>query len=600
MYDPLKDKKPYGACVKGEDIYLEFPLDIKDIVKNIYLILRKDNREERKLLKFKEVRDGEAIYSIKFQVQESGIWHYRFEGELLTGGIAYYGRDYDGRAIRKDWMPEWQLTVCDKAYKTPEWAKSGVCYQIFADRFNKGEERNFTKQGTLHKRLDEQIEIAEEGKDYRANDYYGGNIKGIIEKLEYLKELNVSCIYLTPIFEAHSNHRYDTADYLKIDSLFGTEEQLQELIDEAHKRNIKIMLDGVFNHTGSDSIYFNKNNRYPEKGAYQSKESKYYDWYYFYEYPDEYHSWWGCTVVPTVNKEAKGYKDLILGKNGVIEKWTSKGIDAWRLDVVDELPISFTTELCKKIHSCRKDELIIGEVWEDATTKVSYDQWRPYFMGDQLDSVMNYPFKEAIIEFCKTKDKDIFIGKVTTILEHYPKESLDTMLNLLGSHDTTRVLTALSDRIPPESKSARRVDRLSPHEYIQARERLKLAILLQYTLPGIPMVYYGDERGMEGYEDPLNRLPIIWDNIDSVIFRRYKKMGELRQKYKDVLKGETTFIQHETLLIYKRSTEEEELTIIINPTGSEQLFEGVAIGPNAYEVLFKRRSNPIKKQQEIK
>ena len=214
MYDPLKDKKPYGACVKGEDIYLEFPLDIKDIVKNIYLILRKDDREERKLLKFKEIRDGEAIYSIKFQVQESGIWHYRFEGELLTGGIAYYGRDYDGRAIRKDWMPEWQLTVCDKAYKTPEWAKSGVCYQIFADRFNKGEERKFTKQGTLHKRLDEQIEIAEEGKDYRANDYYGGNIKGIIDKLEYLKELNVSCIYLTPIFEAHSNHRYFTGDYL--------------------------------------------------------------------------------------------------------------------------------------------------------------------------------------------------------------------------------------------------------------------------------------------------------------------------------------------------------------------------------------------------
>ena len=285
-----------------------------------------------------------------------------------------------------------------------------------------------------------------------------------------------------------------------------------------------------------------------------------------------------------------------MGKNGVIEKWTSKGIDAWRLDVVDELPISFTTELCNKIHSCREDELIIGEVWEDATTKVSYDQWRPYFMGDQLDSVMNYPFKEAIIEFCKTKDKDIFIEKVTTILEHYPKESLDTMLNLLGSHDTTRVLTALSDRIPPESKSARRVDRLSPHEYIQARERLKLAILLQYTLPGIPMVYYGDERGMEGYEDPLNRLPIICDNIDSVIFRRYKKMGELRQKYKDVLKGETTFIQHETLLIYKRSIEEEELTIIINPTESEQLFKGVAIGPNAYEVLFKRRSNPIKKQ----
>ena len=588
MFNPLIHKKPYGACVKDKDVHIVFPLPVGEVVKNATIILRKEDKEVRHKLKFKEVKGGEAIYEGTFQISESGIWKYRFEAELLTGGIGYYGRGYDGTAIRQDWLPEWQLTVCDKERETPQWAKQGICYQIFADRFYKGEERPFNKEGTYHKDWNEPLEIAEEGKDYQANDFYGGNIKGIIEKIPYLKSLNVTCIYLTPIFESFSNHRYDTADYLKVDDLFGTEEQLAELIQVAHKNGIRIMLDGVFNHTGSDSIYFNKKNRYPEKGAYQSKDSKYHDWYFFYDFPNDYHSWWGCSVVPTVNKSAKGYRELILGKGGVIEKWSKIGVDAWRLDVVDELPIDFTNLLCKKIKEQGKDKHIIGEVWEDATTKVSYDEWRPYLMGNQIDSVMNYPFKEAILEFCHIKNKDVFIEKITHILENYPKEALDSALNLIGSHDTVRALTALSNAEYPKTKSARRVAKLHATHYIEARERLKIAVLLQYTLPGIPMVYYGDEIGMQGYEDPLNRKTMQWENVDGVINARYTKLGELRKECSEILQGETHFVPHSTLLIYTRRGKEGELTVAINPTTEEQEYMGKKITPWNYEIFLKR------------
>ena len=292
--------------------------------------------------------------------------------------------------------------------------------------------------------------------------------------------------------------------------------------------------------------------------------------------------------MPTVNKSAKGYRELILGKGGVIEKWSKIGVDAWRLDVVDELPIDFTNLLCKKIKEQGKDKHIIGEVWEDATTKVSYDEWRPYIMGNQIDSVMNYPFKEAILEFCHIRNKDVFIEKITHILENYPKEALDSALNLIGSHDTVRALTALSNAEYPKTKSARRVAKLHATHYIEARERLKIAVLLQYTLPGIPMVYYGDEIGMQGYEDPLNRKTMQWENVDGVINARYTKLGELRKEYSEILQGETHFVPHSTLLIYTRRGKEGELTVAINPTTEEQEYMGKKIAPWNYEIFLKR------------
>lgn len=230
----------------------------------------------------------------------------------------------DGTAIRGDWLPEWQLTVTKRDYKTPNWAKHGVTYQIFADRFCKVGDKPFVKRGRMHADWNERPDFAREGVDYRADDFFGGNANGIISKLDYLKSLGVSLIYLSPIFESCSNHRYDTGDYLKIDPLFATEEEFENLVKKADELGIKIMLDGVFNHTGADSRYFNREGTYDSLGAYQSKQSPYFDWYYFTHFPDEYACWWGSTVVPTVNKSAKGFCDLVLADGGVIDKWTKR------------------------------------------------------------------------------------------------------------------------------------------------------------------------------------------------------------------------------------------------------------------------------------
>ncbi|UKI22117.1 MAG: glycoside hydrolase family 13 protein [Christensenella sp.] len=385
-----------------------------------------------------------------------------------------------------------------------------------------------------------------------------------MSKLDYLKSLGVNLIYLSPIFESCSNHRYDTGDYLKIDSLFASEEEFANLVKEADAHGIKIMLDGVFNHTGADSRYFNREGTYDTIGAYQSKNSPYYEWYYFKHYPDEYACWWGSTVVPTVNKSAKGFCDLILGDGGVIDKWTKLGVKGWRLDVVDELPIDFTTKLCRRIKQEGEDVLIVGEVWEDASTKIAYSQWRPYFMGEQLDSVMNYPFKEAIVAYALTGDKDEFVSTVTHILENYPKESLDVLMNLIDSHDTARALTTLSGVKMPRKKADRAAFCLDDMQYALAKKRLKLASTLQYVLPGVPCVFYGDEAGVQGYEDPLNRVTYPWGREDEELLSHYRALGAFREKYADYLTGETHFVNDNDALIIERECEKGKMRLVCN------------------------------------
>ncbi len=555
MFNPLLDKKPYGAVVLGKEITYVFPLETSFCIERVFIVLRKNKTTLRYELAGKIKRDNQTVFAGSLTINEAGIWHYRFEGEFADGTFAFFGRGDDGIALRGDWLPEWQLTVEKSDYKTPDWAKTGLIYHIFADRFCKAGEREFLKEGKLHHDWYETPDYAQKGVDYRADDFFGGNAEGIISKLNYLEGLGVTTLYLSPIFESSSNHRYDTGDYMKIDELFGDEKIFLDLLKEADKKGIRVILDGVFNHTGSDSRYFNKKGKYPTIGAYQSEESPYYDWYYFYDFPDSYHCWWGSTVVPTVNKSAKGYRELILGENGVLKKWQKLGVKGWRLDVVDELPIDFTTLLCGRIKQIDPDAYVVGEVWEDASTKVSYGSLRPYFTLGQLDAVMNYPFKEAILKFAAGGSADEFKCKVTSILENYPKENLDCCMTLLGTHDTVRALTALGCETAPRKIEDRADFRLSEIQYNVAVKRLKLASLLQYTLPGVPCLYYGDEAGMQGFEDPLNRGTYPWGREDHDLLCHYLKLGKLRKTYAELLLGETHFDNGSEGLAFERRSE---------------------------------------------
>ena len=560
----IECKSPYGAVKCGEKLSLHFPIASWVSVDKMYVFIRLGDVSTPVEMRFEKSENGFSVYTADYVFDAAGIYYYRFEMRNRDG-VWYYGRGENGESVCGENLPEWQLTVYKSSYKTPDFAKGNIIYHIFVDRFNRADGVKTKRKYRLHKSFSESPEVVSADGKYYADDFFGGNFNGIREKLDYLEELGVGIIYLSPIFKAYSNHRYDTGDYLKVDELLGTEDDFKRLLDAAHEKGMKVILDGVFNHSGVDSLYFNKFGTYDSLGAYQSKSSPYYDWYYFKKFPDEYACWWGCDNVPDLNKSNKDYRALVFGKNGVVEKWQKLGADGWRLDVVDELPIDFVNLLIKKIKSVNKDALVIGEVWEDASTKVSYGELRPYLLGDQLDGTMNYPFMNAIIAYVRDGDEKFFKDTVQSILENYPKETVYCLMNSLGTHDTVRIINALSDvRAHGWSKTHKLGYKLPDSEYEKAKKKLYLASVLQFTLPGIPSIFYGDEAGLQGFDDPINRRPYPWGSEDKEILAHYKKLGRIRRENRAVFSGGFNMRDENGLVAYERAGGDDEILIAVN------------------------------------
>ena len=405
---------------------------------------------------------------------------------------------------------------------------------------------------------------------YHADDFFGGDFEGIIQKIPYLKSLGVSILYLSPIFKSYSNHRYDTGNYLEIDELIGDEKTFSKLCKECEKAGIGVMLDGVFNHSGSDSIYFNKYRSYDSVGAYNDLSSPYHEWYYFDSFPDGYLSWWGIRNVPTLNKNSPEYQKLVFGEGGVIDKWTKLGAKGWRLDVADELPSEFIEKIRERVKATKSDALLIGEVWEDASFKFSYGEYRPYLLGKELDGVMNYPFRNAVISYVSGGKAKDFVQNVMQIVENYPKCALDCVMNFIGTHDTVRAINALSGEKIPETKDEQLRYEFTKEQLDRAKKRLMLSAVIEYTLPGIPSIFYGDEVGMTGWSDPLNRATYPWGKEDENLLTFFKKLGKIRRENKKAFLGEIEFVQDE-VLIYKRKNQESELTIVVNNTENQKV-----------------------------
>ena len=560
----IECKSPYGAVKCGEKLSLHFPIASWVSVDKMYVFIRLGDVSTPVEMRFEKSENGFSVYTADYVFDAAGIYYYRFEMRNRDG-VWYYGRGENGESVCGENLPEWQLTVYKSTYKTPDFAKGNIIYHVFVDRFNRADGVKTKRKYRLHESFSESPEVVSADGKYYADDFFGGNFNGIREKLDYLEELGVGIIYLSPIFKAYSNHRYDTGDYLKVDELLGTEDDFKRLLDAAHEKGMKIILDGVFNHSGADSLYFNKFGTYDSLGAYQSKSSPYYDWYYFKKFPDEYACWWGCDNVPDLNKSNKDYRALVFGKNGVVEKWQKLGADGWRLDVVDELPIDFVNLLIKKIKSVNKDALVIGEVWEDASTKVSYGELRPYLLGDQLDGTMNYPFMNAIIAYVRDGDEKFFKDTVQSILENYPKETVYCLMNSLGTHDTVRIINALSDvRAHGWSKTHKLGYKLPDSEYEKAKKKLYLASVLQFTLPGIPSIFYGDEAGLQGFDDPINRRPYPWGSEDKEILAHYKKLGRIRRENRAVFSGGFNMRDENGLVAYERASGDDEILIAVN------------------------------------
>ncbi len=504
-----------------------------------------------------------------FTPAQAGLYWYGFAIDIRDGR-RYLTCRSDGTAeLSIQDGKRWQLTCYETGFTTPDWLAGGVMYQIFPDRFARSaQHKENVPADRVHREVwGEQPHWEPDAAGIvHNNDYFGGDLQGIREKLPYLQALGVTCIYLNPIFEAHSNHRYDTADYSKIDPLLGTEEDFRQLVSDARQHGMRVILDGVFSHTGADSVYFNRNARYPSVGAYQSLESPYARWYQFRRWPSDYAAWWGFPTLPEVNELDESFAEYINGERGIVAKWLRAGASGWRLDVADELPDGFLEGLRRRVKATDPQAMVLGEVWEDASNKQSYGHRRRYLLGQQLDSVMNYPFREAILDVVRDGNATRFFKRVCAIVENYPPQVTRVLMNSLGTHDTERAITLLAGE--PANGRGRRwqaEQRLTPEQYEKGRRLLKLAAALQYCLPGVPCIYYGDETGMEGYRDPLNRGCYPWDAQDRDLIGWFEQLGQLRAQHSLFREGAFRPLPSpEGTVVFERSDENEVLVCAVN------------------------------------
>lgn len=509
-------KKPFGAIQTGTTV--RWAISVDQVIQEAILWLTK--YAEDPVAYPMNYNDKTQKFETEVKIGSSGLYHYHFaikqNDQITFVGKGKFGK---GKIINSENSSQFQLTCYDRNVAQEKWYQQGVVYQIFPDRFANGNDHG----EITGRKKNSFIYATEEDTPYYIKDsqgaitrwdFYGGNFKGIIKHIPYLKELGITAIYLNPIFLATSNHRYDTTDFMKIDPMLGTEKDFQNLIEELHKNNIHIILDGVFNHVGEDSIYFRE--------AIKDKRSHYYAWFNFVEYPHKYQSWWGVSSLPEVNKNNAEYQDFIYGEQGVLAKWTKLHVDGWRLDVADELPMDFLRQIRKRLmkENCN---VLIGEVWEDATNKTVNSDFRPYVAGDNLTGVMNYPVQNFVKEILTTQDKDAEVkamSDLASIIEHYPVDFLRNSLNNIGTHDTKRIKTVLNE---DESLVA-------------------IAFGILFMLPGVPCIYYGDEAGLIGDKDPDNRRFYPWKRESKDLIAKVTEWVHFRKNNKILIKGQTGFL----------------------------------------------------------
>lgn len=561
---------PFGSVEEETSIHFRIKLPRYLACKSAVLIVKNDMTgiEERSNMFWCGMEGDTECWEVDYAPSSASLYFYYFELDT-NSGRRFISRTRACRGELTSFSPTslWQLTVYEHGFTTPDWLVGGIIYQIFPD--------SFAKSGKQHKDVpsDRIIQNWDEVPHWQPDPdgkitnrhYYGGDLEGIAGKLDYIKSLGVTCIYLNPIFEAHENHRYNTADYSKVDPLLGGLPALKKLTREAEKRGIKLIFDGVFSHTGADSIYFNQKNRYDSVGAFNSTDSPYYSWYAFRNWPHDFESWWGITTLPELREDNESVLRYFAGKGGILQRWLDYA-GGWRLDVADELPDVFLDALRKAVKEKDDSAVIIGEVWEDASNKCAYSYRRRYLLGKQLDSVMNYPFKDAIIGFLTGVDASDSIEIIMTVLENYPPQVIRILMNLLGTHDTERIITALvGEPSNGRDRNWQSCHSLNGEQYRRGVEMLKLASLMQFTLPGVPSIYYGDEAGVQGYRDPFNRHSYPWGSENKELVEWYTALGKIRGELSCLSEGifHPVWSQGRSMA-YIRTDEKESILVAVN------------------------------------
>ncbi len=600
--DPVY-KDPVGAVVEGTRVHFRITMPRELSCSAARLVMGQEGVGTQVLDMFWCGMNGDdqEWWECHFTPPAPGLYFYHFEARTCRGSQRL-SRGFAGNAVYSGFN-RWQMTVYSKTLSTPDWLEGGVMYQIFPDRFfsSGSPKENVPEDRILHSDWYDEPEWRPDGQGRVTNsDYFGGDLRGIREKLPYLKKLGVTCIYCNPLFEAHSNHRYNTADYGKIDPLLGTNQDFSDLCAAAKELGIHIIIDGVFSHTGSDSVYFNRENRYDSAGAYGSQQSPYSSWYSFHHWPDSYDCWWNFDTLPNVRELEPSYDEYINGEQGIVRKWLKAGASGWRLDVADELPDEFIDHISSAAKAEKADALVLGEVWEDASNKSAYGVRRRYLLGGQLDTVMNYPFRDAIFGFLLGADPREFAETVESLMENYPLQTVHLLMNHIGTHDTERALTVLGgEPAGNRGRDWQSVQTLSPEQRETGKKRLKLASLIQYLLPGVPCLYYGDEAGMEGYRDPFNRRCYPWGREDAELVSWYENLGKLRADQKSILSrgGYRTLLADGNLLAFERYTlaenSRESLRLIVNRSHRPQSVLGANLDLKDGKLLLGEPLGPV-------
>ncbi len=620
----IQSKSPYGAVVQGENVTLNFRARKNDLIKARAILTRQEmvgNSTMEKYTKYKtlemkktEGTNGLDIWTVQFSIKEIGVYGYHFElYKNEEDAIVYADNDTQVKVpwvnikgtggfgkvtpLKKFKLP-YTLTVYTNDYHQPQWSENMIIYYIFPERFKNGNRKNDPSPGNTlfygKKAVEKHTPWSDplpwvpgksdncetDDKEY-CNDFYGGDLDGVIQKLDYIASLGVNVIYLNPIFFAPSNHKYDTADYKRIDPMFGDLDVFKKLIAEAKKRGIHIILDASLNHSGSDSVYMDRYGKYPGIGAFENEtirtDSPYYDWYEFNPKAttaDQMYNQWANPTLANL-KESESYKDFAYrNKDSISQYWLGLGAGGWRMDVTPWVSDQFWKEWRASIKKNYPDIMTFSEVWFDASK---------YLVGDMFDTTMNYIFRQAVLDFARGGNAIKSMDALEMIRENYPKPAFDRAMNLLSSHDLPRVLWEVGYKSYGQDA------------YGEFRKRMLLAVAFQFCYPGAPTIYYGDEIGLTGGHDPFNRGPYPWkedggDYGDETLLQDFKKLSSLRTSEDTLKKGSLEpLYTDKNVIIIRRNWNDQEVILLFNNAKSAVSLDNRYLDKGTYMELFNSR-----------
>ncbi|WP_427982241.1 glycoside hydrolase family 13 protein [Agarivorans sp.] len=602
----LANKTPFGAVPAGDNVDFSFTADSG--IESAELVI-----ESRKLEGNQDILEYTEITRIPMVASEAGEqqrWQasYTFENVQVYGYYFVFhvaGESYvlqnnnlavyetaergaggeatvaylpeDSKAIRRyrhsSYVPDFTI---------PDWAKDAVYYYIFPERFRNGDTSNDPTPGVdsyhgdnieFHSNWIDTPWVPGDGSDeIYSNDFFGGDLAGIIEKLDYIKSLGANTLYINPIFEAPSNHKYDTSDYENIDDNFGSNEDFVRLCAEAEARGIRVILDTSLNHSGDDSVYFDRYGRFDGVGAFENEQvrsdSPFYTWFEFFpeetEIEKQFTGWVGYATLPEI-VESEGWKAFAYrNEDSVMNQWLDRGASGWRMDVAPWVTNEFWRDWRTHVKAHDPQALTVAETWFDASK---------HLLGDMFDSTMNYIFRDAILDYAAGEPANELYHNFELMRENYPPEAFYGLMNLLSTHDASRALYQFGYNSADQDSAV----------IEQAKQRLKLAVLFQMSFPGAPSIFYGDEVGVTGGEDPYNRAPYPWadqgGNPDDQLLADFKALIALRNNNPILRRGSIdapVYVDENCIVLLREYNGAYALTAFNNATEAKTLNLSVA------------------------